>query len=80
MLLVGRGLFSRHDMMGTLSLIPETPVEFGGVQADRADALFAEAARHHEASGKQGPYPPGFDAPGRSFYQIDHRGSTKWLI
>jgi hypothetical protein len=52
--LVGWGLFSRHDFRDTLALIPEASVELGGVQADRAYALFAESARHYKASGKDG--------------------------
>jgi hypothetical protein len=64
MLLVGWGLFSRHDIRGTLALIPEAPDEFGGVQADRADALFAKSALHYKASGKNGSHLPGFDLAG----------------
>ena len=76
MLSVGWGLFSRHVLRGTLAFIPEALVEIGGVQADRADAPFAESARHCKAGGKEGPSLPDF-IPGAVFYQIDHRRSSK---
>jgi hypothetical protein len=69
--LVGWGLFSRHDISGTLDLIAQAPDKLGGAQADRVDALFAESTRHFESSGKDGPYLLGFH-PTRCVYQVDH--------